>query len=99
MNLVEKGKLCEETSMMTSKRTGTSYENVPLPPLLSTRDLISWSYQIAEGMEFLSQKKVIHADLAARNILLTEARLVKICDFGLARQLVDYNYVKSEQCP
>lgn len=31
--------------------------------------------------------KVLHGDLAARNILLTDGNVVKICDFGLAKNI------------
>lgn len=89
--------------------------------VLSTRNLICWSFQILQGMCHLANKKVyfafqlkrsgintnktqslilqvIHADLAARNILLTEGNVAKIADFGLSRQLSKYstdgNYLK-----
>jgi serine/threonine protein kinase len=32
---------------------------------INTTDLISWSFQISNGMNYLSSKKIIHDDLAA----------------------------------
>ena len=57
---------------------------------------MSWSYQVSKGMEHLSAKKVVHGDLAARNILLAENNVVKICDFGLAKNVYSNpNYQKT----
>lgn len=67
---------------------------------ICTSDLLFWSFQIARGMEYLSTKNVLHGDLAARNVLLCDNNVVKICDFGLAKNLyMAQNYIKKSETP
>lgn len=54
---------------------------------VSLLDLMKFSLEVANGLEFLSSKNCIHRDVAARNVLLSERRVAKICDFGLARDI------------
>ncbi|XP_055382756.1 vascular endothelial growth factor receptor 2-like isoform X2 [Condylostylus longicornis] len=65
---------------------------------LTTTDLICWAYQITRGMDFISKRNIMHGDLAARNILLADDNIVKICDFGLAKTMSDQygNYIKKQ---
>eukprot|EP00794_Sanderia_malayensis_P005386 gene5386-6059_t len=63
-------------------------------PPLKIQDLVSYSLQIAKGMEFLASKMCIHRDLAARNILVGEEYTMKIADFGLARTVREADYYR-----
>uniref|UniRef100_A0A7N8XRE4 Fibroblast growth factor receptor n=1 Tax=Mastacembelus armatus TaxID=205130 RepID=A0A7N8XRE4_9TELE len=68
---------------------------------MSIKDLVSCAYQVARGMEYLASKKVTikynqaaALDLAARNVLVTEDNVMKIADFGLARDIHHIDYYK-----
>ncbi|CAI5442569.1 unnamed protein product [Caenorhabditis angaria] len=50
----------------------------------------------AKGVEYLHSQRLIHRDLATRNVLLTEEKIPKISDFGLAK--VTDRYEMKEQC-
>ena len=58
---------------------------------------LSFSRQVANGMQHLAERGCIHRDIAARNILLTDRCVCKIADFGMSRRLeaeTDYYRVK-----
>ena len=48
-------------------------------------------------MDYLSSRKVVHGDLACRNILLARNNVVKISDFGLAKYVEYKEYYKNEK--
>uniref|UniRef100_A0A8B9UZM3 receptor protein-tyrosine kinase n=1 Tax=Anas zonorhyncha TaxID=75864 RepID=A0A8B9UZM3_9AVES len=84
----------EDKSYSDSEEDEEDAEDLYKRPL-TLEDLICYSFQVAKGMEFLASRKCIHRDLAARNILLSENNVVKICDFGLARDIYkDPDYVR-----
>jgi serine/threonine protein kinase len=53
----------------------------PLP--WSTR--IKIAVDIASGLEYLHERKIIHRDVKSLNVLLDNDYNAKICDFGLSK--------------
>uniref|UniRef100_A0AC34QV93 Receptor protein-tyrosine kinase n=1 Tax=Panagrolaimus sp. JU765 TaxID=591449 RepID=A0AC34QV93_9BILA len=54
---------------------------------LSAKDLILYCYQISSAMEYLTRHRIVHCDLAARNVLMRRVNHVEVTDFGLAKML------------
>uniref|UniRef100_A0A8C2Z6V6 Fibroblast growth factor receptor n=1 Tax=Cyclopterus lumpus TaxID=8103 RepID=A0A8C2Z6V6_CYCLU len=83
--------------LRTRRPVGLEYWSGPRQASLGSleiRELVSAAYQVARGMAYLSSKKCIHRDLAARNVLVTEDDVMKIADFGLARDVHHIDYYK-----
>lgn len=46
--------------------------------------------EIALGVKYMQEKNILHRDLKLSNVMITIDKQVKIIDFGLAIQLMDF---------
>ncbi|PAA83390.1 hypothetical protein BOX15_Mlig007901g2 [Macrostomum lignano] len=59
---------------------------------ITYRAMLDMLFQIADGMAYLEEKKFIHRDLRAANILVGHENVVKVGDFGLSRLIEEDVY-------
>jgi len=68
--------------------------------VLNLIDYIQMCIDVAEGCSYLEQMHFIHRDLACRNCLVSSSdpkeRVIKIGDFGLARNIYTHDYYRKE---
>ncbi|XP_073831739.1 fibroblast growth factor receptor homolog 2-like [Musca autumnalis] len=77
---------------LTNMKSNNGY--MEMQAMLKVEQLITFALQIARGMEYLTSRRCIHRDLAARNVLVSDNYIMKIADFGLARNIQDREYYR-----
>ncbi|KFP69020.1 Serine/threonine-protein kinase Nek5, partial [Cariama cristata] len=56
--------------------------------LFDEDQILSWFVQISLGLKYIHDKKILHRDVKAQNIFLSNnGKVAKLGDFGIARQL------------
>ncbi|KAA0709845.1 Macrophage colony-stimulating factor 1 receptor CSF-1 receptor [Triplophysa tibetana] len=87
------------TSTLTNSLQDSSLENQDEDSWpLDMDDLLKFSYQVSDGLHFLAAKNCIHRDVAARNVLLTDGRVAKICKSPYPNIPVDSKFYKMIKC-
>ncbi|GFH24910.1 uncharacterized protein HaLaN_22787 [Haematococcus lacustris] len=64
---------------------GSVYDYIRREGPLHLSQILKTAVDVSRGMDYLHQRKIIHRDLKAANLLMDDHAIVKIADFGVAR--------------
>ena len=85
--IYEVGEADDEAYIVMQYIPGKSLDKVIGEGPASTQLVLSSGMQIADGLAAAHSLGIFHRDLKPANVMLTDGGLIKILDFGLARQL------------
>ncbi|XP_035672031.1 tyrosine-protein kinase receptor Tie-1-like [Branchiostoma floridae] len=59
---------------------------------------LNFAHDVASGLSELARLKIVHRDIAARNVVISDRKVAKIADFGLSRDVyVSSAYKRTNQ--
>jgi len=57
---------------------------------LKINEIVDLTIQIAQGLIKAHEKEIVHRDIKPGNIMITQDGMVKVLDFGLAKETLDW---------
>ncbi|XP_046460949.1 cyclin-dependent kinase 1-like [Daphnia pulex] len=79
--------LCSGSLYQVIKKT---FKGTPLLP--SDREVL---YQIADGLDYVHSKNLVHCDIKPQNILISMTGEIKLADFGSSRKTTNGTFIPS----
>ena len=76
---------------------GTLHDNLKNKDRLPPKLKLKWAIQAAKGIKYLQDKKILHRDIKSINLLIDSDDNLKICDFGIARNLTSTKTTRSSK--
>ncbi|KAK3269105.1 hypothetical protein CYMTET_22428 [Cymbomonas tetramitiformis] len=73
---------CEEGDLFTRIR-----DNAKKQRFFPQEQIVEWFCQIALGLQYMHQHKILHRDLKTQNIFIARGGMIKLGDFGIAKVL------------
>ncbi|RVE46051.1 hypothetical protein evm_009331 [Chilo suppressalis] len=74
---------------------GPLFEFLHSGACFAPKQILKWAKEIAHGMTYLHNHKIIHRDLKSPNILIADNLVVKVSDFGTSREWNDVSTIMS----
>ena len=63
---------------------------------LTDKEFLDWAEQAAKPLEYLKQKKIVHKDVKSPNYMIKAENILKLGDFGIAKNLDHTTYNATE---
>lgn len=83
------------TFLWTCRRDVMTIDGIPFD--LTERQVYNIALQVVSGLDFLQQNKLIHGDVAARNVLIQRNFTAKLCGLGAAYETRTYGNVATRR--